>query len=391
MIYQVDMTNLLFPLMKNILDCGCMNIRNLEENEEPYLYASGWSGPGYLLIKALVSYGFFKSLNLLLAFKVASKAPKISFVAGNVTGGVIPGWLLSNYLEILLGHEVKFMYVSGTREFEEASKKPIMIVNKIAIEDLAHKIADGLVHAGIDFVAGGSPGGMPLAYRVSEILSQRLSKHVPFVYVRDKKKSGGQKELLTGTQNNPFFKSGMTALAIGDKPYEDADIGDMDKGTQHVINALEEAGFKPISFHDTSEDSQISDYQPETLMKIERPLVIWDKEFPMNESEGLVAEELTNFTHSTIVSAQVLEKKYKLYVPNAACILSYDQPQSRKVMEEEGMDMIHLFTLREFLYAAQQFGTHYGKLIKAFRSYLADPLKWNADRGIKRKDRGGTI
>jgi len=34
----------------------------------------------------------------------------------------------------------------------------------------------------------------------------------------------------------------------------------------------------------------------------------------MNESEGLVAEELTNFTHSTIVSAQVLEKKYNLYV-----------------------------------------------------------------------------
>jgi hypothetical protein len=205
------------------------------------------------------------------------------------------------------------------------------------------------------------------------------------VYVREKKKSGGHKELITGIQNNPYFQEGMKGIAIGNKIYES------DEGTQHVIKTLEEAGFHGVSFHEMSRSNQLSEFQSDTLRKLERPLGVWDSKFMPKEEEGITVEELSNFAHSARISAKVLESKYNLYVPNAACILFYDQPQAKKNLEKDGMDMISLITLPELLLAARRFGTHYGKLIKNYRSYLADPIEWNQERGIERKKRGGTL
>lgn len=147
-----------------ILQAGAVEIREVAEkvtNEEvdkfpiknqPFLYASGNWGPGYVSIKGLVGRKkIIKFLTKQLSIRVAEKVPRldfilssvdIDFVAGNVTGGMIPGWLLSETLEDTLG------------------------------------------------------------------------KTIPFVYVRELRKKGGQKEQITGIMNNPEISSGMTGLVV---------------------------------------------------------------------------------------------------------------------------------------------------------------------------------
>ena len=129
--------------MLKVLQAKAVEIRDVDGGEQPFLYASGNWGPGYVSIKNLVGRKeIIRFLCQELAKKVAEKAPQLEFVAGNVTGGVIPGWLLSEYLELLL--------------------------NKI----------------------------------------------VPFVYIREMRKKGGQKELITGIANNPEIRSGANGLVV---------------------------------------------------------------------------------------------------------------------------------------------------------------------------------
>lgn len=117
-------------------------IENLPLHMRPFLYASGNFGPGYLMIKGLVGRKMLiRCLARYLAIEVADKWPTgLDFVAGNVTGGMIPGWLVSEELEVLLG------------------------------------------------------------------------RRIPFVYIRELRKTGGQKELITGIQNNPEVPAGSTGL-----------------------------------------------------------------------------------------------------------------------------------------------------------------------------------
>jgi len=92
-------------------------IEKLPLSRQPFLYSSGNWGPGYVTIKNLVGRKkIIKSLCQELAKKVAREVPRLDFVAGNVTGGVIPGWLLSEYLESLLGRIVPFVYIRDTRK-----------------------------------------------------------------------------------------------------------------------------------------------------------------------------------------------------------------------------------------------------------------------------------
>lgn len=386
----IDLSELIFNYLKIMLLSGAMEIRDVDDKgENPFLYASGWSGLGYILIKALVSHPFFSGLAMLLSTKVASIAPKTSFVAGNLTGGVIPGWLLSRNLEVLLGHPVQFIFMAGARELEEAMKKPAMIIDKSILESKAHQIAAAVadyIYHDVDFVAGGAPNGMVLGHRISEILSLHYKRHVPFVYVRDKKKSGGHGEMITGIQNNPYFQPGMTGLAIGCFPGDTHD--DM---THHVSVALEEVGLKAVSYHEASQEDGLSPFHSSFFDGMIRELSPWE-EFPGTEQpEGVTAEELTNFTASTRNSATALEKKYRLHVPYATCLLSYDQPEANKQLDLEGLDLIYLFTLRELLKAARKIGSHPGKLIKGYRQFLADPISWNKQRGLERVEKGGTL
>lgn len=127
-------------------------VGKLPLENQPFLYASGNWGPGYVSIKNLV--GRKKIIRVLteqLAILIVEKVPQvdfvlssidIDFVAGNVTGGMVPGWILS------------------------------------------------------------------------EILEEKVGKTVPFVYVRELRKKGGQKEQITGIMNNPEIQDGMTGLVV---------------------------------------------------------------------------------------------------------------------------------------------------------------------------------
>lgn len=176
----------------NILEAGAVEIRNvplkvtneevetLPREEQPFLYASGNWGPGYVMIKGLV--GRKKTIKLLikqLAIKVAREIPRLDFVAGNVTGGIIPGWQLSEELEPL------------------------------------------------------------------------LKKTIPFVYIREARKKGGQKELITGIADNPEIPPGANGLVV-------EELVNFAQTTCNSADILREAGYvvnyaATILFYDNPE------------------------------------------------------------------------------------------------------------------------------------------
>lgn len=74
---------------------GAVVIRNVNGGEPPFLYSSGNYGPGYVTIKGMVGQKrIIEPLTFQLATKVAEEFPDLDFVAGNVSGGVVPGWIL---------------------------------------------------------------------------------------------------------------------------------------------------------------------------------------------------------------------------------------------------------------------------------------------------------
>ncbi|MCK5332781.1 hypothetical protein KAJ41_02885 [Candidatus Parcubacteria bacterium] len=126
-----------------IIKSGAVEIRDVDGGDEPFLYSSGNHGPGYVTIKNLVGRTkIMRQLASGLAVRVAEENPGLNFVAGNVTGGIIPAWLLSEHLTTILG------------------------------------------------------------------------RNIPFVYIRDTRKKGGQKELITGISNNPEIKPGDNAINV---------------------------------------------------------------------------------------------------------------------------------------------------------------------------------
>ncbi len=153
-------------LALSIINAGAVDIRDVDNGEDPLLYSSGNWGTGYLMIKGLVGRKeIIRSLTKGLAALVAKENPNLNFVAGNVTGGIIPAWLLSEYLEEYLG------------------------------------------------------------------------RTVPFVYIRDTRKKGGQKELITGISNNP-------EISLGDNAINVEELVNFAETTCNGSNALREAGYK---------------------------------------------------------------------------------------------------------------------------------------------------
>ena len=102
-----------------IIDAGGLDIRDVDSGEEPFLYSSGNRGPGYVMIKGLVGQpSVLKYLTNQLALKILDKEinQEFDFIAGNATGGMVPGWQLRNDLEELTGQEFPYVYVRETRK-----------------------------------------------------------------------------------------------------------------------------------------------------------------------------------------------------------------------------------------------------------------------------------
>jgi len=99
-------------LMERVIEVGAIEIRDLSQGEEPFLYSSGNWGPGYVMIKGLVSQRpLLENILMELSKKVYRKTgEKLDFVAGNATGGMVPAWILAKYLER------PYVYVRASRK-----------------------------------------------------------------------------------------------------------------------------------------------------------------------------------------------------------------------------------------------------------------------------------
>src|SRR3989344_3284662 len=75
---------------------------------------------------------------------------------------------------------------------------------------------------------------------------------------------------------------------------------------------------------------------------------------------------------------------------HGACILFYENPKGIEALRNHEVKMINLFTLSDMLDVAEEHETHPLHLIKAYRNFLRDPLGWQAERGLKRVETGGT-
>lgn len=141
-------------------------VKNLPPEKQPFLYASGNWGPGYVTVKGQVGrQSLITMLCKYLAVEIAERWPiDVDFIAGNVTGGVVPGWVVSRELSELLG------------------------------------------------------------------------RTIPFVYIRELRKTGGHKELITGISNNPEIPVGAKALDM-------EELVNFAQTIQNGATCLKEAGF----------------------------------------------------------------------------------------------------------------------------------------------------
>ena len=99
-----------------IINSGAISIRDTDNGDEPFVYSTGNRGPGYLMIKGLVGQPkILKFLTKKLAHKVVKEA-EFDFIEGNATGGMVPGWQLRNDVSDILGREIPYCYLRGTRK-----------------------------------------------------------------------------------------------------------------------------------------------------------------------------------------------------------------------------------------------------------------------------------
>ncbi|MEX1112002.1 MAG: hypothetical protein WEC84_00930 [Candidatus Andersenbacteria bacterium] len=107
-------------------------------------------------------------------------------------------------------------------------------------------------------------------------------------------------------------------------------------------------------------------------------------------SSAVVMEELVNFASTTCNSAVLLrEEGYR--ADHACCILYYGNPEAEKALQRDQVGMTYLLTLSTLLEVAEEEGTHPAALVQKYREFLANPLKWQSDRGFEPRKEGGTL
>jgi len=147
---------------RTILDSGQVEIRDVAVGQLPFEYSASTAvlvrkpsgeravegkalfGPGYLLVKAFPSRDdIFLPLINELALKVVDSGLELDAVCGNVSGGMIPGYLLKLYLAYIYGRPVRYVYAREMRK-QHGSREMLVGV------DNNPNIADGMLFGDVE-------------------------------------------------------------------------------------------------------------------------------------------------------------------------------------------------------------------------------------------------
>lgn len=97
-------------------------------------------------------------------------------------------------------------------------------------------------------------------------------------------------------------------------------------------------------------------------------------------SRALIVEELVNYAGTTTNS--VLEfRRAGFSVEHAACFVTYDQPEAKQRLADNGIDLVALLTLPELLEIGAEIGTLSPRAVGSYRDFLGNPVRWQLDRG----------
>lgn len=124
-----------------ILDSGQVEVRDVKAGQLPFEYSASTPekpifGPGYILIKALVGQDeIFLPLVNQLALRVEEAGLELDAICGNVSGGMIPGYLLKFYLTHIYGRPVRYIYARGMRKAHGSPEMLVGVANNPYLEE----------------------------------------------------------------------------------------------------------------------------------------------------------------------------------------------------------------------------------------------------------------
>lgn len=95
-----------------------VEIRDVQNGEEPFLYSTLNRGPGYTDIKGSVGIDdlFELALELLAIRLILDGVDDIELIVGMMTGGSLPGYRLKQLLTERYGRIVRYIYQRGSRK-----------------------------------------------------------------------------------------------------------------------------------------------------------------------------------------------------------------------------------------------------------------------------------
>jgi orotate phosphoribosyltransferase len=125
-----------------IVEGGAFHIRDVAGGEEAYHYSSGNFGPGYVLVKGTVGrQKLFKFLVRQLALRLEDYRD-FDFIAGLVTGGVVPAYELREQLQGLQDREIPYVYIRDSRK-AGGTREHVTGIQDLASEGTNPEILEG--------------------------------------------------------------------------------------------------------------------------------------------------------------------------------------------------------------------------------------------------------
>ena len=98
-------------------------------------------------------------------------------------------------------------------------------------------------------------------------------------------------------------------------------------------------------------------------------------------NRALIVEELVNYAGTTTNS--VLEFRRAGFVAeHAACFVSYEQPEAKQRLADNGIQLVALLTLPQLLEIGAENGTISPRAVGSYRDFLSNPVRWQLDRGF---------